>query len=61
MELLLNMRNVEYKTFNVTDSKEHQIKIDGWFFSSPEHKVLMVSYCGQWLSVVVRQHLMLTF
>jgi len=21
-------------------------------FSSPEHKVLMVSYCGQWLSVV---------
>jgi len=36
-------------------------------FSSPEHKVLMVSYCGQWLSVVVRrascvvrQHLMFT-
>jgi len=36
-------------------------------FSSPKHKVLMVSYCGQWLSVVrcrascvVRQHLMFT-
>ena len=43
-------------------------------FSSPEHEVLMVSYCGQWLSVVrrrvscvvcrvssvVRQHLMFT-
>ena len=35
--------------------------------SSPEHEVLMVSYCGQWLSVVrrcpssvVRQHLMFT-
>ena len=24
------------------------------FFSSPEHEVLMVSYCGQWLSVVRR-------
>ena len=23
-------------------------------FSSPEHEVLMVSYCGQWLSVVRR-------
>jgi len=23
-------------------------------FSSPEHEVLIVSYCGQWLSVVVR-------
>jgi len=23
-------------------------------FSSPEHKVLMVCYCGQWVSVVVR-------
>ena len=45
-----------------------------YFFSSPEHEVLMVSYCGQWLSVVrrrascvvrrassvVRQHLMFT-
>jgi len=45
-----------------------------WIFSSPEHEVLMVSYCGQWLSVVrrrassvvrralsvVRQHLMFT-
>jgi len=37
------------------------------FISSPEHEVLMVSYCGQWLSVVrrrplcvVRQHLMFT-
>ena len=37
------------------------------FFSSPEHEVLMVSYCGQWLSVVRRgpssvvcQHLMFT-
>ena len=36
-------------------------------FSSPEHEVLMVSYCGQWLSVVRRrvscvvcQHLMFT-
>jgi len=36
-------------------------------FSSPEHEVLMVSYCDQWLSVVmrrassvVRQHLMFT-
>jgi len=28
-------------------------------FSSPEHEVLMVSYWGQWLSVV-RQHLMFT-
>ena len=25
------------------------------FVSSPEHEVLMVSYCGQWLSVVVRR------
>jgi len=25
------------------------------FISSPEHEVLMVSYCGQWLSVVVRR------
>jgi len=25
------------------------------FFSSPEHEVLMVSYCGQWLSVVRRR------
>jgi len=24
-------------------------------FSSPEHKVLMVSYCGQWLSIVRRR------
>ena len=24
-------------------------------FSSPEHEVLMVSYCGQWLSVVRRR------
>jgi len=38
-----------------------------FIFSSPEHEVLMVSYCGQWLSVVVcrvscvvRQHLMFT-
>jgi len=37
-----------------------------YIFSSPEHEVLMVSYCGQWLSVVrrpssvVRQHLMFT-
>jgi len=28
-------------------------------FSSPEHEVLMVTYCDQWLSVV-RQHLMFT-
>ena len=47
---------------------------DNDLFSSPEHEVLMVSYCGQWLSVVrrrascvvrrassvVRQHLMFT-
>jgi len=26
----------------------------GIIFSSPEHEVLMVSYCGQWLSVVRR-------
>ena len=26
-----------------------------FFFSSPEHEVLMVSYCGQWLSVVRRR------
>ena len=39
----------------------------GLFVSSPEHEVLMVSYCGQWLSVVRRrpssvvcQHLMFT-
>ena len=25
------------------------------FFSSPEHEVLMVSYCGQWLSVIRRR------
>ena len=25
------------------------------FISSPEHEVLMVSYCGQWLSVVRRR------
>jgi len=25
------------------------------FFSSPEHEVLMVSYCGQWLSFVRRR------
>ena len=25
-----------------------------FIFSSPEHEVLMVSYCGQWLSVVRR-------
>ena len=38
-----------------------------YIISSPEHEVLMVSYCGQWLSVVrrrpssvVRQHLMFT-
>jgi len=45
-----------------------------FIISSPEHEVLMVSYCGQWLSVVrrrvscvvrrassvVRQHLMFT-
>jgi len=54
-----------------------QIYIQTWrkfLFSSPEHEVLMVSYCGQWLSVVrrrascvvrrassvVRQHLMFT-
>ena len=24
-------------------------------FSSPEHEVLMVSYCGQWLSVLRRR------
>ena len=29
------------------------------FISSPEHEVLMVSYCGQWLSVVV--HCVSTF
>ena len=41
--------------------------IANFIFSSPEHEVLMVSYCGQWLSVVrrratcvVRQHLMFT-
>jgi len=28
---------------------------DNCVFSSPEHKVLMVSYCGQWLSVVRRR------
>jgi len=26
-----------------------------FIFSSPEHEVLMVSYCGQWLSCVVRR------
>ena len=26
-----------------------------FLFSSPEHEVLMVSYCGQWLSVVRRR------
>ena len=26
-----------------------------FIISSPEHEVLMVSYCGQWLSVVVRR------
>jgi len=26
-----------------------------YFISSPEHEVLMVSYCGQWLSVVRRR------
>jgi len=25
------------------------------FISSPEHELLMVSYCGQWLSVVRRR------
>jgi len=25
------------------------------FVSSPEHEVLMVSYCGQWLPVVRRR------
>jgi len=25
-----------------------------------EHDILMVSYCGKWLSVIVRQHLMFT-
>ena len=32
-------------------------RIVGFFiiFSSPEHEVLMVSYCGQWLSVVRRR------
>jgi len=29
--------------------------INSWFISSPEHEVLMVSYCGQWLSVVRRR------
>ena len=29
-----------------------------FFFSSPEHKVLMVSYCGQSMSVVRRQQLL---
>ena len=26
-----------------------------YLFSSPEHEVLMVRYCGQWLSVVRRR------
>jgi len=30
-----------------------------FIFSLPEHKVLMVSYCGQWL-FILRQHLMFT-
>ena len=34
----------------------HQVVISVWvIFSSPEHKVLIVSYCGQWLSVVRRR------
>jgi len=32
---------------------ESLFKKNPLFFSSPEHEVLMVSYCGQWLSVVV--------
>ena len=30
-----------------------------WFISSPEHEVLMVSYCGQSMSVVRRQQFVL--
>ena len=53
---------------------QQQLPVKEIFISSPEHEVLMVSYCGQWLSVVrrrascdvrrpscvVRQHLMFT-
>ena len=35
--------------------QNHYLRSDNnWFISSPEHKVLMVSYCGQSMSVVRR-------
>ena len=40
----INASFINVHTFNVS-----------MLFSSPEHEVLMVSYCGQWLSVVRRR------
>jgi len=33
----------------------YNIETGKFIFSSPEHEMLMVSYCGQWLSVVRRR------
>jgi len=48
-------------------TRSYMLNSTQFVISSPEHEVLMVSYCGQWLSVVVRrascvvrQHLMFT-
>ena len=47
-----NFKSVDVKITQVELTKCIDCLI---FFSSPEHEVLMVSYCGQWLSVVRRR------
>jgi len=46
---------IERSTILVLIYTNKNAGLDGDIFSSPEHEVLMVSYCGQWLSVVVRR------
>ena len=66
--------DIKSKVFRIVFLRGGSEKMHLFFITSPEHEVLMVSYCGQWLSVVrrrascdvrrvscvVRQHLMFT-
>ena len=50
-------KHVEYHDATDILEKKTYFCVLGIFLvlSSPEHEVLMVSYCGQWLSVVRRR------
>jgi len=51
----INYKNNLEKKLKLQSNLMNYLIVVLCFFSSPEHEVLMVSYCGQWLSVVRRR------